>query len=408
MEERSLKQKAKGFFMRAPIILVIVLYGAISYASGIEMVMEPPRENLRAGEVTEFAVYFCNSGHASSEVRVPDRISCRLRAGAESLEVTAYRVGSTVEDTVTICGGCFRKIRYKLSLPPTMTGTVIMSIPGFEGTSTVFAVGPRPSQQASRRGDVEQKKFETLDSLYELYQPYMRNIMPYEPMYFLVGTDPKKSKFQISLKYRLFDPQKTLTQEHPWMKGFHFAYTQTSFWDLKSASKPFEDTSYKPEFFFLSPNIGNPWTTGLFVKGGFQHESNGRGGDASRSTNYVYVTPISIAYSGNSGLGVMVAPKIWAYIDNDDDTNPDLRKYRGYFDLETKIGKADGLLLGSHFRWAEKGPSVELDLTYPLGRYIFKDLNLYFQVQYVNALAESLLNFRDRTRALRLGVAIVR
>ena len=41
-------------------------------------------------------------------------------------------------------------------------------------------------------------------------------------------------------------------------------------------------------------------------------------------------------------------------------------------------------------------------------QFIFKHLNLYFQVQYVNALAESLLNYRDRTEALRLGFAIVR
>lgn len=33
---------------------------------------------------------------------------------------------------------------------------------------------------------------------------------------------------------------------------------------------------------------------------------------------------------------------------------------------------------------------------------------MYFQIQYVNALAESLLNFRDRTEALRIGFAIIR
>lgn len=84
-----------------------------------------------------------------------------------------------------------------------------------------------------------------------------------------------------------------------------------------------------------------------------------------------------------------------------------MKYYRGYFDLETKIGKADSFVLVSHFRWAKKGASIELDLTYPLHRFIFKNLNLYFQAQYVNALAESLLNFRDRTEVFRLGFAIV-
>jgi len=43
-----------------------------------------------------------------------------------------------------------------------------------------------------------------------------------------------------------------------------------------------------------------------------------------------------------------------------------------------------------------------------LSQFIFKHLNLYFQVQYVNALAESLINYKDRTEAVRLGFAIVR
>ena len=104
----------------------------------------------------------------------------------------------------------------------------------------------------------------------------------------------------------------------------------------------------------------------------------------------------------------MIAPKIWTYIANEDENNPDLKDYRGYFDVEVTVGQADGFVLGSHFRWAKKGASIELDLTYPLHRFIFKNLDLYFQVQYVNALAESLLHFRDRNEALRLGFAIVR
>jgi hypothetical protein len=44
-------------------------------------------------------------------------------------------------------------------------------------------------------------------------------------------------------------------------------------------------------------------------------------------------------------------------------------------------------------------------LTYLI--FFSKITSLYFQVQYLNALAESLIGFRERTRALRLGIAIV-
>jgi len=394
--------------MRVSIALLILLFNSASYAGGIETVIDPPAETPQAGQSTIFAVYFHNPEDTSLQVDAPDSIMCRLSAGDDIVEVKAYAIRATSEKAMTICAGCFKKVQYTLALPSTIEGPVAMEILDFKNAHTMFTVQESVSVKASKSDETAPEEFEALDSLYELYQPYLKNLAAYDPMYFLVGTDPKKSKFQFSFKYRLFDINSTLVKDHPWAKGFHLAYTQTSFWDLESASKPFEDTSYKPEFFFLSPNIRIPWATGFFVKGGFQHESNGRGGDISRSTNFLYIKPIYIAYSKNTKLGIMIAPKIWTYIANEDENNPDLKDYRGYFDVEMKVGQADGFVLGSNFRWAKEGGSMELDLTYPLSQFIFKNLNLYFQVQYVNALAESLLNYRDRTEAVRLGFAIVR
>jgi phospholipase A1/A2 len=394
--------------MRILIAFLILLSGPVASAGGIETVIAPPTEISQAGQSMVFAVYFHNSEYKSLQVDVPDSIMCRLSAGDETVEVKAYAIRTTSEKTMTICPGCFEKVQYTLVLPSTIKGAITMAIPDFKEAHAMFAVHSSASMKASKSNETVPNEFEALDSLYELYQPYLKNLAAYDPMYFLVGADPKKSKFQFSFKYRLFDINSTLVKDHPWTKGFHLAYTQTSFWDLESASKPFEDTSYKPEFFFLSPNIRVPWATGFFVKGGFQHESNGRGGEYSRSTNFLYIKPIYIAYSKNTKLGIMIAPKIWTYIANEDENNPDLNDYRGYFDVEMKVGQADGFVLGSNFRWAKEGGSMELDLTYPLSQFIFKNLNLYFQVQYVNALAESLINYRDRTEAVRLGFAIVR
>ena len=394
--------------MKASTALLIILFSTVSFAGSIDIVISPPSNKPQAGQPTMFSVYFHNPGDTSLPVDIPEHVFCRLTSENQTVEVEAYAVPMKSKSTIIICAGCFEKIQYSLSLPSTIEGAVTMAIPDFENAHTMFVVHGSASMKASKSNETTPKEFEALDSLYELYQPYLKNIAAYEPMYFLVGTDPEKSKFQFSFKYRLFNPERELAQKHAWVKGFHFAYTQTSFWDLKSASKPFEDTSYKPEFFFISPNIRIPWATGFFVKGGFQHESNGRGGEDSRSTNFLYIKPIYIAYDKNTKLGIMIAPKIWTYIANEDENNPDLKYYRGYFDLEAKLGKADSFVLGSHFRWAKKGASIELDLTYPLHRLIFKNLDLYFQAQYVNALAESLLNYEDRTEAFRLGFAIVR
>ena len=394
--------------MRGAIVLFVLLFGSVTYAGGIETVIAPPAETSRPGQSMVFSVFFYNPENNPLTMDVPDSITCRLSAGDKTVEVEAHAVHATSEKMIIICPGCFKKSQYSMVIPSLIDGTVSIGIPQFKAAYVMFTVQTDSPLKKSTGEKTASTEYETLDSLFELYQPYIKNLSAYDPMYFLVGTDPQKSKFQISFKYRLFDINSALVKNHPWAKGFHLAYTQTSYWDLKSASEPFEDTSYKPEFFFMSPNIKVPWATGVFIKTGFQHESNGRGGEFSRSTNFLYVKPIYIAYWPKNKLGLLISPKVWAYIINDDENNPDLNDYRGYFDLEIKAGQADGFVLGSHFRYAKEGGSMALDLTYPLSQFIFKNLNMYFQIQYVNALAESLLNFRDRTEALRIGFAIVR
>lgn len=267
-------------------------------------------------------------------------------------------------------------------------------------TNTSVPVAPTPASA----------EYPTLDALMVRHQPYLENISAYRPMYFLVGTDPEDSKFQFSFKYRLFNAHSDLAQELPALKGFHFAFTQTSFWDLESDSKPFQDTSYKPELFFLSPNIDIPFSgiKGLFIQTGLEHESNGQADEASRSTNFLYLHPILVYYDETNRKGFAIGPKIWAYAGNDQETNPDLPDYRGYFDIYCKIGKEDGWVLAADFGWARKGGSVQLDLTYPLNRLFHNTLDIYLNLQYVNRLAENLLHYEDRTEAFRVGLAVVR
>lgn len=257
--------------------------------------------------------------------------------------------------------------------------------------------------------DENAQAYETLDSLVYLYQPYLTNISAYEPIYFLVGTDPEKSKFQFSFKYRFVDKDGPASKNLSWLAGLHFGYTQTSYWNLEDDSLPFEDTSYKPELFHLTRNIGArpSWMQGFFVQTGFRHESNGQAEPLSRSTNFFYVRPVFVFYRAASKLGIAVSPKVWTYVDNSE-KNPDLEDYRGYFQIDVALGKADSLVLISNWRWAKEGGSVQADLSYPVGNYLSDNLNIYLHFQYVNALAESLLNYQDRTEAFRIGFSFIR
>lgn len=250
---------------------------------------------------------------------------------------------------------------------------------------------------------------QTLDSLFSLYQPYLENISAYKPIYFLVGADPSESRFQFSFRYRFLSPGLSVVKKHHWIQGFQIAYTQTSFWDLGARSQPFQDSSYMPELFFISPNLMkmNIGVCDIFFQAGIQHESNGRDEDFSRSTNYLYAKPLLVFFNEKAEFGLQIAPKIWTYTENDDETNPDLCDYRGYFELEIKAGKAKNIVFTSHFRHAKKGSSITLDVTYPLSN-LFENIDIYLQAQYANALAESLINYKERTRAFRIGFSIVR
>jgi len=298
--------------------------------------------------------------------------------------------------------------RYRLSLPSEIDGPITLLIEGVDASPVMFMISPPAEGSGTSSGKTEE--YPTLSSLFDLAQPYITNIAPYEPIYFLAGTNLAKSKFQFSFKYRLFNPKGSLNESMPWLQGLHLAFTQTSFWDLKSESTPFRDTSYKPELFVLSPNSGlRPNSMdGLFFQLGYKHESNGRGGLESRSTNSLYLQSIMVFYDEESRFGLGLSPKIWFYIANDNETNPDLSAYRGYFDLELRLGKADSLIFGSTVSWAKEGGSIQADLTYPVGQFLGDNFDIYLQLQYTNALGESLIAYQDRTEAFRIGFSVVR
>jgi phospholipase A1/A2 len=247
------------------------------------------------------------------------------------------------------------------------------------------------------------------DELFNKYQPYLHNVGAYKPVYFLAGADPEDTKFQFSLKYRFISRDGLMKAAHSWIRGFHVAYTQTSFWDLDGDSKPFEDTSYKPEAFYLTPNLfSGTKASHMFIQAGYEHESNGQAGDSSRSTNFLYIQPIYVYFHKKSDTVFQVSPRVWAYVNNNHNTNKSLHRYRGYFCLGLKLGRADGVVFESRWRWAQKGHSIIMDASYPLDELIGFNLQLYLHAQYADALAESLINFTERNRSFRIGVSIIR
>ena len=98
--------------------------------------------------------------------------------------------------------------------------------------------------------------------------------------------DDAEAKFQISLKV-------PLAYEDLFTRGdgLYFGFTVNSWWQIYSEniSKPFRETNYQPEFFYIRPLSWQPFggNTGLVI--GAEHQSNGRGDLLSRSWNRLYV-----------------------------------------------------------------------------------------------------------------------
>ena len=395
---------------RFSVFLLVLAVSTACYGQP-SVIIRPADPVVLPGMESAFILQFINPDDAPIPVTIPASVTCRLSGRQLDRPLTVQATSAkTLEDTA-IQPHQFVEMPYTVTLPATLAGTVSMTIVDIDAAPVLLTVSISDSKSAfGGSAPYGIPSYDALEDLFRLYQPYLANITAYNPMYFLLGTDPAKSKFQISFKYQLFRKENRMALKYPWLTGFQFGYTQTSFWDLDSSSAAFEDTSYKPELFFLSNNLKNrPFSAkGFFIQTGFQHESNGRGEDLSRSTNFAYIKPILIFYDRHSRIGLQVAPRIWAYILNDDETNPDIDDYRGYFDLQLKTGMADGFVLDSHVRWANQGASFQADLTYPLNRFLADHLDIYLHLQYASNLAESLLNYRRRTEAFRIGFSIVR
>jgi phospholipase A1/A2 len=231
----------------------------------------------------------------------------------------------------------------------------------------------------------------------------------YDPVYFLVGGDGGlNAKFQISLRFRLFDDHGRLARRLPWIDDLYLSFSQTALWDLGELSKPFKDSSYRPRLFYgnydLARDFGGKLRMGLET--GIGHESNGKEGDDSRSYNMLYLRP-TFTLGDPDGLRAYFAPLIHNYIAASD--NPDIAHYRGYVDWLFGVGSKGGLDFWGVLRKGTRSDfgSIELNASYPLSKLSGGDLTGWLMLQYFNGYGESLLDYnRKLDSQLRLGIAI--
>lgn len=231
----------------------------------------------------------------------------------------------------------------------------------------------------------------------------------HEPTYFVVGKDSDRgadARFQLSFKYRVFDPEGIFGKFSPLFSNLYFTYTQTSLWDLGEDSSPFRDTSYRPGLFYEWAGsdkffLPDEWRVGA------EHESNGRSNLESRAIDTAYVTP-SWHTDLPNGKRFSFMPKIYHYIDKDE--NEDIQRYRGFVDWVARYGREDGLIVNGLYRQGTGGYTTgQLDVSYPISERIFARTGSFVHLQLFSGYGETLLDYdRDRDTQIRLGISIAR
>ncbi|MCC6219631.1 MAG: phospholipase A [Deltaproteobacteria bacterium] len=168
--------------------------------------------------------------------------------------------------------------------------------------------------------------------------PLSYNTTPNESVSSVDNPDRLEIKFQFSAKVRLPEEAVSLVSEQLNRHiGIWFAYTNTSFWQAYNGdeSSPFRETNHSPELFIDSLRKFEFFgVTNSLLRVGAVHQSNGKGGELSRSWNRVY----AVAELAKDGLKFGIKP--WYRIPethdeggSERDDNPDIHKYVGYGEM---------------------------------------------------------------------------
>jgi phospholipase A1 len=216
-------------------------------------------------------------------------------------------------------------------------------------------------------------------------------------------SDNWEIKFQISLKYRVWD---NLFQNNG---DIYLAYTNQSWWEAYNSdeSSPFRETNHEPEGWLqFDYNPGLFGLDNMHLLLGAAHQSNGRSLPCSRSWNRIYLNMIGSV--GNLAISL----KPWYRIpenlksspeDTDGDDNPDISRYMGYGELHTiyKWRKSEfSMMLRNNLRTSENKGAVTLGWTFPL----FGKFKMY--LQYFNGYGESLIDYNASINRFGAGLIL--
>ncbi|WP_046756028.1 phospholipase A [Kordia jejudonensis] len=245
----------------------------------------------------------------------------------------------------------------------------------------------------------QNKQVKLNSSNYEKYIKSLPSFTMFGDNYFITGpslknkisTDNSDAKFHLGFRQRLTN------FELPWNTFIYFTYQQKAFWDIYEDSFPFRETNYNPSL-GIAKLFANETgiTDGLWFA--FEHESNGRNAENSRSWNF-----FSLQYFKPYGDDWVFRIKTWLPVGSLTD-NEDITDYRGYFETGVTYTPSKDLYFDADLRQAFHNGwrgSIKLGISYKIS----KKSNQFLYLQYFGGYSEDLIDYNQHVSNLRLGIA---
>jgi len=211
-----------------------------------------------------------------------------------------------------------------------------------------------------------------------------------------------EAKFQLSIKVPLLTSNLFVAGDQ-----LFFGFTIESWWQLYSEniSKPFRETNYQPEFFYMAPINFHPLGGNSAIIVGMEHQSNGRSQALSRSWNRVYLTYLyekqNFALSFKPWYRISEEAKETPF-SSDGDDNPDILDYMGHFELGMAYKFNDDYELSFRGRenFSTHNGFAEVGITFPL----WGKLKGY--AQFSSGYGESLIDYNYNQQRFGIGIAL--
>ena len=269
----------------------------------------------------------------------------------------------------------------------------------------------------------ERPAFRSLSDRWELDSTTQKGtfiVTPYKPLYVTAGrwsTDPNEkpvsenpayifpyyaplgryeARFQLSLKVKML--QGIFGKYGDLWVG----YTQKSHWQIYNTafSRPFRETNYEPEVILnFATNFSVLGLKTRMLGVAFNHQSNGRGFELSRSWNRV------ILHAGFERGKWTVLLRPWLRLPDAEDENPAIIDNIGRADATViyRTGRNLFSVVGSHSLrgGAKNRGQVQFDWTFPVRG------NLRGDLQILHGYGETLIDYNHRQTTIGLAISLV-